>query len=99
MSLEFERIKFIIPSLEKFIIMDFNKKIALQDLKFTFKNVLKIDSFSKQLQYFISKGFHSIQLNSHKSLNEQAIQNFYQKEKNLLEIIVKFYEEGARQNT
>ncbi|CAD8099831.1 unnamed protein product [Paramecium primaurelia] len=95
MSLEYERIKFIFPSLDKFIMMDFNKKIALQELKFTFTNILKIDLFSKQLQFFISKGFHSIQLKSHQSLNGQTIQNFYQKEKNHLEIIVKFYEEGA----
>ncbi|CAD8105962.1 unnamed protein product [Paramecium primaurelia] len=95
MNPEYERIKFIFPSLDKFIIMDFNKKIALQDLKFTFTSVLKIDLFSKTPQFFISKGFHSIQLNSFQSLSGQTNQNFYQKDKNHLEIQVKFYEEGA----
>ncbi|CAD8119234.1 unnamed protein product [Paramecium primaurelia] len=95
MNPEYQRIKFIFSSLDKFIIMDFNKKIALQDLKNTFINILKIDLFSKQPQFFISKGFHSIQLNSHQSLNGQTIQNFNQKDQNSLEIIVKFYEEGA----
>ncbi|CAD8108317.1 unnamed protein product [Paramecium sonneborni] len=95
MNQEYERIKFIFLSLDKFIIMDLNKKIALQDLKFTFTNVLKIDLFSKLPQFFISKGFNSIQLNSHQSLSGQDIQHFAQKNQNYLEILVKFYEEGA----
>ncbi|CAD8187201.1 unnamed protein product [Paramecium octaurelia] len=95
MNLEYERIKFIFPSLDKFIIMDFNKKIALQDLKFTFTNVLKIDLFSKLPQFSVSRGFHSILLNSHQSLSGQTNQNFYQKVGNHLEITVKFQEEGA----
>ncbi|CAD8146678.1 unnamed protein product [Paramecium octaurelia] len=95
MNSDYERVKFIFPSLDKYIIMDFNRKITLEDLKFTFTNVLKIDLFSKRPQFSISKGFNLIQLNSQKNLSEQNIQNFLQKDKNHIEITVKFLEEGA----
>ncbi|CAD8080914.1 unnamed protein product [Paramecium primaurelia] len=70
--------------------IDFNKKIVFQDLKLTFTNILKIDLFSKLLQFYISKSFHSFQL----SLKFKWIE-FLLKKRNHLKIIVKFYEEGA----
>ncbi|CAD8101540.1 unnamed protein product [Paramecium primaurelia] len=92
---EYERIKFIFPRFEKFIIMDFNTKIALEDLKFTFTNVLKIDLFARKLVFFITKGFNSIELDSQKSLQGQAALSNYKKDKTQVEIVVKFFEEGA----
>ncbi|CAD8091237.1 unnamed protein product [Paramecium primaurelia] len=81
MSLEFERIQFIIPSLEKFIIMDFNKKIALQDLKFTFTNVLKIDLFFKitLIFYFQRISFNLIKLSQKKKKITQKLQQSFMK--------------------
>ncbi|CAD8192501.1 unnamed protein product [Paramecium pentaurelia] len=95
MICEYERIKFIFPRFEKFIIMDFNTKIALEDLKFTFTNVLKIDLFARKLVFFITKGFNSIELDSQKSLQGQATLSNFKKDKTQIEIVVKLFEEGA----
>ncbi|CAD8206684.1 unnamed protein product [Paramecium octaurelia] len=92
---EYERVKFIFPRFEKFIIMDFNTKIALEDLKFTFVNVLKIDLFARKLAFFITKGFNQIELDSQKSLQGQTVLSNFKKDKSQMEIVVKFIEEGA----
>lgn len=36
---------------------ELNTKIALEDLKFTFANILKTDFFAKKLEYHVVKGF------------------------------------------
>ncbi|CAD8215093.1 unnamed protein product [Paramecium pentaurelia] len=92
---EYERIKFTFPVLEKFIIMDLNNKIALEDLKFTFTNILKVDLFAKKLSFLIKKGFLQIELNSQQSLKGQIALENYKKEQAHIEVIVKFFEEGA----
>ncbi|CAD8127287.1 unnamed protein product [Paramecium sonneborni] len=95
MNPDYSRIKFTFPSLEKFIIMDFNKKIALEDLKFTFTNVLKIDLFGQKVHFSVSKGLNFLQLNSQQSLYGQQIQDLFKTDKNYIEIVVKFLQEGA----
>ncbi|CAD8123906.1 unnamed protein product [Paramecium sonneborni] len=95
MNPEYQRIKFTMPSLDKFIIMDFNKKIALEDLKFTFTNILKIDLFGLKVEFFISKGFNFISLNSQLSLSGQPNQDLFKQDNNFIEITVKFVQEGA----
>ncbi|CAD8127190.1 unnamed protein product [Paramecium sonneborni] len=94
---EYERVKFIFPALEKFIVMDLNSKIALDDLKFTFTNILKIDLFAKKIKFSFNKGFIQIDLNSQQSLSgQEAIKNQNQnQEKQQIDITVKFIEEGA----
>ncbi|CAD8090883.1 unnamed protein product [Paramecium sonneborni] len=94
---EYQRVKFIFPALEKFIVMDLNSKIALDDLKFTFTNILKIDLFAKRIKFSFNKGFIQIDLNSQQSLSgQEAIKNQNQnQEKQQIDITVKFIEEGA----
>ncbi|CAD8192541.1 unnamed protein product [Paramecium pentaurelia] len=95
MNSEFQRIKFTFPVIEKFILMDLNKKIALEDLKFTFTNILKIDLFAKKLTFMINKSFKQIELNSQQSLKGQIALENHKKEQAPIEVIVKFFEEGA----
>ncbi|CAD8203033.1 unnamed protein product [Paramecium octaurelia] len=92
---EYERIKFIFPRYEKFIIMDFNTKIALEDVKFTFVNVLKVDLFARKLVFLITKGLIQTELDSQKSLQGQTVINKLKQEKSQIEIVVKFLEDGA----
>ncbi|CAD8100865.1 unnamed protein product [Paramecium primaurelia] len=95
---EYERVKFIFTVLEKFIVMDLNSKIALDDLKFTFTNILKIDLFAKRLQFSITKGLKQYSLNSQQSLIQQEnlrIFNLNNQERKQIDINVKFIEEGA----
>ncbi|CAD8046677.1 unnamed protein product [Paramecium sonneborni] len=94
---DYEKVKFTFSGLDKYIVMELNTKIALEDLKFTFANILKTDFFAKRLEYQVVKGFNSTTLTSQKSLSQQDIPIDYKGTGpgQQLNIQVKFTEEGA----
>lgn len=63
----FIKAKFIFEDYDKYILMDVNMKVALDDLKYSFQKILNIDMFAKRLVYF----YNDIPLNPNKSLIEQ----------------------------
>ncbi|CAK72555.1 unnamed protein product (macronuclear) [Paramecium tetraurelia] len=92
---DYEKVKFTFSGLDKYIVMELNTKIALEDLKFTFANILKTDFFAKKLEYHVTKGFQDKTLSAQKSLAHQEIQSLFRGPGQQLNIQVKFIEEGA----
>ncbi|CAD8138224.1 unnamed protein product [Paramecium pentaurelia] len=94
---DYEKVKFTFSGLDKYIVMELNTKIALEDLKFTFANILKTDFFAKKLEYHVVKGFKDKTLSAQKSLAHQEISSDFkgQGPGQQLNIQVKFIEEGA----
>ncbi|CAD8053932.1 unnamed protein product [Paramecium sonneborni] len=94
---DYEKVKFTFSGLDKYIVMELNTKIALEDLKFTFANILKTDFFAKRLEYHVMKGFKNTQLQPQKSLSQQEIPIEFKGSGpgQQLNIQVKFTEEGA----
>ncbi|CAD8136665.1 unnamed protein product [Paramecium octaurelia] len=92
---DYEKVKFTFSGLDKYIVMELNTKIALEDLKFTFANILKTDFFAKKLEYHVTKGFNDKPLSAQKSLAHQQIASTFRGPGQQLNIQVKFIEEGA----
>ncbi|KAM3128433.1 hypothetical protein pb186bvf_019441 [Paramecium bursaria] len=95
---EYEKVKFTFKGLEKYIIMELNTKIALEDLKFSFSSILKIDFFARRLQFTIQQKNNKQvceQLISQKSLFQHKIEKKYKTSNDPLNILVSFIEEGA----
>lgn len=44
--------KFIFPDLGKFVVMDVQKKIVLEDMKISFAKILSLNLFAKKLSYY-----------------------------------------------
>ncbi|CAD8193975.1 unnamed protein product [Paramecium octaurelia] len=94
MNSDNERIKFIFSD-KYIVVLGFQQEDNLEGFEIYIYKCSENRFIFRKASIFYSKGFNSFQLNSQKAQVSKKYRVFGKKDKNQIEIIVKFIEEGA----